>query len=278
MEDSLGRRVEKVDLPFEPRLPVFVAPLSAPTECKSGERAHFTARYEPIDDPGLKIQWFLNNRPLLTGSRVKTIQEFGYVVLEVYPVYPEDSGEYVCKAINGSGEAVTSTQLQCQPREGLLLESQLPEAKGRSAQLKIHELEMRRPEKPERPDIKHGPPHFRTALPTTVPQLREGAVLHLDAQLEPLGDPQLIVEWFHDGQPVRNTARMKAIHDFGYVVLELSPAEPQDTGTWLCKARNAQGEAETSCQIEVRISSLLYITNFQKKKFKKRNEIASFSL
>lgn len=64
-------------------MPVFVHPLSAPIECKSGERIHFNACYEPIDDNKLQIKWFLNNRPLLTGSRVKTINEFGYVVLEV---------------------------------------------------------------------------------------------------------------------------------------------------------------------------------------------------
>lgn len=50
---------------------------------------------------------------------------------------------------------------------------------------------------------------------------------------------------------MRNTARMKIIHDFGFVVFELLPAEPQDTGTWLCRAINKHGQAETFCEIEV---------------------------
>jgi titin len=84
----------------------------------------------------------------------------------------------------------------------------------------------------------------------SLPQLREGALLHVDAQLEPVADPTLRVEWFHNGEPVRNTNRMKAIHDFGCVALELCPVEPQDNGTWLCRATNAQGQAETQCEIE----------------------------
>lgn len=95
------------------------------------------------------------------------------------------------------------------------------------------------------------PPKFVSQLPQAVSQLREGAVLHLDAQVEPVGDSSLRMEWFHDDQPVRDTNRMKLIHDFGFVVLELCPAEPQDTGVWVCRATNSEGSAETRCQIEV---------------------------
>lgn len=37
---------------------------------------------------------------------------------------------------------------------------------------------------------------------------------------------------------------MKAIKDFGFVVLELLPAEPQDTGTWECVASNVSLKME----------------------------------
>jgi hypothetical protein len=50
------------------------------------------------------------------------------------------------------------------------------------------------------------------------------------------------VTWYKDGQEsVRDSNRMKAIHDFGFVVLELLPAEPQDTGLWECVATNNDG-------------------------------------
>uniref|UniRef100_A0A914H0K8 Ig-like domain-containing protein n=1 Tax=Globodera rostochiensis TaxID=31243 RepID=A0A914H0K8_GLORO len=249
LEERLAFRPTKEELVREGRMPVFVAPLSAPSESEQGERAHFTARYEPMDDNQLKIQWFLNNKPLLTGSRVKTINEFGVVVLEIYPVYPEDTGDYVCKAINKQGEAVTSTSLKVTPKEGIEAQPQIPQAMA-GAQQKITQIEAPKPPKPEEPAKEFGAPNFVSQLPS-LPQLREGALIHLDAKLEPTDDTNLRVEWYHNGELVLNTNRMKTIHDFGFVVLELCPAEPQDNGTWLCRAINNQGQAETQCQIEV---------------------------
>lgn len=108
-------------------MPVFIEPLSAPVQCESEESVHFSARYEPVDDNNLRIAWFVNGRPLISGSRIKTLNEFGYVVLEISPVYPEDSGEYTCKAINRVGEAITSTRLDCAAKEGIIRQSQLPQ-------------------------------------------------------------------------------------------------------------------------------------------------------
>lgn len=82
-------------------------------------------------------------------------------------------------------------------------------------------------------------------------------MVHLEAQIEPVGDPDLKIEWFHNGQPVGHTSRMKAIHDFGFVVLELTPAEPQDSGNWVCRARNKKGQVEISCDVQVSVSNFL---------------------
>lgn len=236
LEESLGRRPEAAELALEGRMPVFVQPLAGPADCVQGERAHFTARYEPKDDNQLRFFWTLNNRPLITGSRVKTITDFGYVVLEIFPVYPEDSGEYVCRAVNPQGEAVTTVSLQvigllityrlnvyydytysnynpgpkctlkyytyffiivnycyiiiiiiifiinppkmednykdsilsksivnliqpllqCSPVDSIEHQSQLPQARQQATQQRIHEIETRRPELPETPEIVHG--------------------------------------------------------------------------------------------------------------------------
>ena len=167
LEDSMQKRPPEEELPKEQRMPVFVSPLSAPSQCEQGDRAHFTARYEPLDDNQLQIQWFLNGRPLFNGSRVKTINDFGIVVLEIYPVYPEDSGEYVCKAINAAGEAVTSTQLSVAPKEGIEYQPQLPPSIAAGAQQKIHELESRVPVRMEQPEKEHGPPRFTSQFPVS---------------------------------------------------------------------------------------------------------------
>lgn len=51
----------------------------------------------------------------LKANRVTTMHDFGYVALNMKYVNPEDSGTYMCRAINELGEAVTSATLfvQC---------------------------------------------------------------------------------------------------------------------------------------------------------------------
>ncbi|KAI6199682.1 hypothetical protein M3Y96_00652800 [Aphelenchoides besseyi] len=243
LEDSLNRRPEQVEVAADERMPVFVEPLSAPVECQTGDRVHFSARYEPINSD-VQLQWYLNNRPLASSSRCKTLDSLGFVVLEINGAIPEDSGQFTLKARNKNGEAVTSTSLTCTPTDSLLLDPQ----KAASWQ-RVQELEAPKAPAEEQPEIVHGPPKFITQLQKP-PQLREGELLHLDAQLEPL-DPTMVVEWLHNGQPVRDSNRHKKIYDFGMVVLELLPVEPQDNGTWVCRATNASGQAETSVEVEV---------------------------
>uniref|UniRef100_F1KPJ7 Titin n=1 Tax=Ascaris suum TaxID=6253 RepID=F1KPJ7_ASCSU len=250
LEDALHRKPEEVIVEEKRTVPVFIEPLSAPVSCEEGDRVHFSARYEPVNDNQLQIQWFLNGKLLKIGSRVKSINDFGFVVLEISPTYPEDSGEYTCRAFNKIGEAVTSTQLNCTPKQKIITNSQLPERMS-GAYRRIKEIETPKPPAPERPDVVHGPPRFVTQL-QSLPELIEGQVAHLEAQVEPVADPHLKIEWFHNGKPVGHTSRMKNIHDFGFVVMELSPAEPQDSGTWMCKATNQHGHAETSCDIQVK--------------------------
>ncbi|CAG9532190.1 unnamed protein product [Cercopithifilaria johnstoni] len=249
LEYNLHLKPEEKAMEEQKTVPVFIEPLSAPVTCEEGDRVHFTARYEPLNDNQLQIQWYLNGKPLKTGSRVKTINDFGFVILEISPSYPEDSGEYTCRAINKVGEAVTSTQLKCNPKQKIITKSQLPNSMS-GAYKKIIEIEAPKVPLPEKPGFDYGAPKFLTQL-QSLTNLSEGQLAHLEAQVEPVGDPKLKIEWFHNGQPVGHTARMKTIHDFGFVVLELIPSEPQDSGKWVCRASNEKGQAETSCDMQV---------------------------
>lgn len=46
------------------------------------------------------------------GSRIHTTADFGFVTLDIMQTVPEDSGVYMCKAINKAGEAVSSTSFK----------------------------------------------------------------------------------------------------------------------------------------------------------------------
>ncbi|CAB3397921.1 unnamed protein product [Caenorhabditis bovis] len=249
LEDNLKKRPEEIEQELKEAMPVFIEPLSAPIDTEEGKRAHFTARYEPINDNNLYIQWYHDGKPLKTGSRIKTINNFGTIVLEISPVYPEDSGEYTCRAVNRIGEATTSTSLTCAAKEGIIGTTQLPERMA-NAGAKIAEIEAPKYKPDDAADVKHGPPKFTTAL-VGPNELQESEQAHLECQVTPVSDPRLKIEWFHNGQPVAHSNRMKVIHDFGFVVLELSPAEPQDSGTWTCRATNDEGSDEVSTDIKV---------------------------
>merc|ERR1712226_1572764 len=48
----------------------------------------------------MKVEWFFNGKPLPFKNRFTPIYDFGYVAMNFGWVYPEDSGEYVCRATN----------------------------------------------------------------------------------------------------------------------------------------------------------------------------------
>lgn len=95
LEDSQFRGRDQMIEETKGRAPVFTVPLSNVDSLREGENVHFEARVVPTDDPKLKIEWYWNGKPLKTGSRFRTFCDFGFVILEISPVYPEDSG--ACK-------------------------------------------------------------------------------------------------------------------------------------------------------------------------------------
>ncbi|VDP08349.1 unnamed protein product [Soboliphyme baturini] len=267
LEESLVK-VPAEAPPEKPQMaPVFLKPLQNPPPLQEGDNAHLEATISPVNDPNLKIEWFLNGKALKTGSRVKAICDFGFVILEITPVYPEDSGEYLCRASNRLGEAVTSAHIVCESKDKIIRRSQLPESYS-GAQQKIEILETAKPAPEMEPEPVYGKPILE-------PQDETGQVAHFEFKLEPAEDPNMKVEWFHNGHPVSHSksrvlahvacSRLKTINDFGFVILEIAPAEPHDSGTYSCRASNAQGSC--SADIELQVEEFLPETEFDPPKF-----------
>lgn len=82
-------------------------------------------------------------------------------------------------------------------------------------------------------------------------QVNEGASVHLEATLTPVNDPTMKIEWFCNGIPVQQGHRFKTTYDFGFVALDILYAYAEDTGTYMCKATNAVGEAVTTSSVKV---------------------------
>jgi hypothetical protein len=112
-----------------------------------------------------QIEWYHNGKPLSAGSRIKTINDFGFVILELSGVYHRDSGLYVCKATNKHGEATASCQLVVKGRTGIISEPQLP-SKFQTGTESIQKLEesMYKREEIATEDEKPNPPRFVTQI------------------------------------------------------------------------------------------------------------------
>nr|XP_029725955.1 titin-like isoform X8 [Aedes albopictus] len=251
LEDSLVRTRDERERVEGGRAPVFTVPLSNIDSLREGESAHFEGKLTPTDDPRLKVEWFWNGKPLKTGSRFRTFCDFGFVILEISPVYPEDSGEYSCRASNEYGEAVTTATMKVQGKRSIILESQLP--KGMEGTIeRIAELEgLGIPHGGLTPDDDSGkPPEFITTPSDQT--LTENSLAHFECRLTPINDPSMRVEWYHNGKALWAGSRIKTINDFGFVILEIAGCYQRDSGLYTCKATNSHGEATVSCKLTVR--------------------------
>lgn len=251
LEDSMIRQRDETVTEERGKAPVFTVPLSNIDNLREGESAHFEARLTPTDDPKLRVEWYWNGKPLRTGTRFRTFCDFGFVILEISPVYPEDSGEYSCRAINDYGEAVTTCTMKAQGKRSIILESQLP--KGMEGTIdKIAELEGLGmiPTQPSPDEDSGKPPEFITT-PSDL-TLSENSLAHFECRLIPVNDPSMRVEWFHNGKPLWAGSRIKTINDFGFVILEVAGIYQRDSGLYTCKATNRHGEATVSCKLQVR--------------------------
>merc|ERR1719232_2263155 len=198
--------------------PRFTVPIENMNNLKEGENAHFEARLIPTDDPTLNIEWYWNGKALKAGSRIRTFCDFGFVILEISPVYPEDAGEYTCRAKNALGEAVTTATLNCSGKRNIILDSQLPSGMEGAID-RIAQLEgfgRARADMPSEEDLNQ-PPEFLSPLNDQM--LAENSLAHFETRLTPINDPSMKVEWFHNGKALSAGSRIKTINDFGFVIL-----------------------------------------------------------
>lgn len=74
-----------------------------------------------------------------TENRFTPIYDFGYVAMNFGWIYPEDSGEYLCRATNLYGMDETRATIKTTGKPGIIYDSQLP--KGMKSIQKIREME-----------------------------------------------------------------------------------------------------------------------------------------
>lgn len=183
------------ELAPEPQViaPQFIRQLS-PIVSQEGRTAHFEAQLNVAVD---RVEWYVNNRVLTASSRITTISNFGYLSLNIMHLRSEDAGVYTAKVINKGGEAVSSAQLVVEAVQQQRIEES-------SYMQSIEQLEAYKQVANLKSEIvseSYGGPEFKPGLVDQI-GVREGGFAHFEARLEPVGDPNMRVEWFKDGKGV----------------------------------------------------------------------------
>lgn len=228
-----------------PEKPVFVTALNNQDNVRESDHVHLECRLTPVNDPNLKVEWFVNGVKLRTGHRFRTTHDFGYVALDILYAYPEDSGTYHCKAVNKVGEAVNTCTVQVCEKKGIYYESQHPEGWE-----KIRDLEAHKPQRTTfEPEMELAPPSITPLVGKT--EIFENSRAHFECRVEPSRDPKMKIDWFKDGKPLSAGNRFHTTFDFGYVAIDIGQCVPEDSGNYKVRATNELGKCETDVNLRV---------------------------
>lgn len=219
--------------------------------CDEESQARFECSLEPKEDPNLHVEWQLNGKPMMIGSRIQSSLDFGLVYLNIDSVQANDAGVITCTATNKAGQATTSGSLKVNLAGNVISTTQHP---AKQAGLdNINKFETSATGKLGddvdcEPMQKFEKPIFTTQLPEKV---ESGPVLTLNCNVEPKNDPNLKVTWYHNGLPLTSATRISVKHDFGLVELQIKDMiAPKDAGIYTCKAVNDAGEAVVFTTVE----------------------------
>lgn len=269
------RHVERAK-PFAPHAeedriygpPQFIVPLRDAQQVEGG-KVHFEARIEPVADPTLRVEWYLNGRLIeaskfriypdffkdtliiiifpISGSRAHSTFQFGFIALDLISLIVQDGGEYICRVVSSTGVAESRALLTIQTRDTIERSSQHPSSLEQIQYLEDYS-KYQRTESIE--EIVNQKPAFIRQL-QHLGEIEEGRNAHFEAQITPVSDPTMRVEWYKDGRAITASSRTTAIFNFGYVSLNIMHLRAEDSGTYTVRAVNRVGEALSNSTIRV---------------------------
>ena len=132
-----------------------------------------------------------------------------------------DAGTYTVVASNEAGQAQVDGQLSVETVASILGDTQHAQSWAR-----IQEIEAPRLLPEEASDVEHEAPRFVQQL-NSAPDVIEGQPVHFEALVEPISDPNLKIQWFHNGRPLAASNRVAYRNDFGLVTLDIRYVLPQ---------------------------------------------------
>ncbi|KAL7385130.1 hypothetical protein ABVT39_016267 [Epinephelus coioides] len=216
-----------------------------------------------IGNPLPDIVW-LKNSDIITPQKhphIKIEGTKGEAKFQIPSPSGSDSAWYTATAINKAGRDTTRCRVNVevdfaapQAERKLIITKGTYKAKEIAAP-ELEPLHLRYgQEQWEEGDLydkeKQQKPQFKKKL-TSIRMKRFGPA-HFECRLTPIGDPNMVVEWLHDGKPLEAANRLRMVNEFGYCSLDYEVAYARDSGVITCRAVNKFGVDQTSATLIVK--------------------------
>lgn len=167
--------------------------------------------------------------------------------MDLISIIAEDSGEYSCRVTSASGATECRAILRVAQKPAIEKSTQHPSSLEYIQHLEDYS-KYQRSESIE--ETTTHIPHFIRPL-QDLGDIEEGKNAHFEAQLTPVSDPTMRVEWYKDGRAITASSRITAIFNFGYVSLNIMHLRAEDSGSYVVRAVNRVGEALSTSIIRI---------------------------
>lgn len=202
--------------------PRFIVPL---TDIIIQEGSSFTFKCHVTGYPLPVIQWFKDGISIESNLDYQTNFENGVCALSIEETFTEDSARFTCKARNAVGSAETSAYLsvkETEPEEQLI------------------------------------PPYFTKTL--TPALAREGSKFQFECGVQ--GNPLPTVQWFKNDTCIDNSSDYVITYNNGEAILTFEEVFLEDNATFTCRAENPLGVIESTANLNVERTLIVYIYIF----------------
>ncbi|CAH1969101.1 unnamed protein product [Acanthoscelides obtectus] len=197
--------------------PAFTKTLSDLT-VNDGDSLTLTAHVKGDPDP--QIVWSKNGKALSSSEVVDLKYKNGIAKLHINEVYPEDEGEYVCKATNSMGEVQTKCKLTIKPM--------------------TNNVDGKKKSEDKPPKIVS---HLESAF------VKDGEPVTLSCRI--IGADKFDVVWLHNNKEIKPSKDFQYTNEANIYKLVIAEIFPEDSGAYTCEAFNNAGESFSSCTLNV---------------------------